>query len=162
MNNNSTESVEQSTNATQSKIRVKTNVIPFTNVKPLSQNELAQGWQLVVPRVKRIKKEQKDELGNATVKVSSNIYRSKINLAQLPLHLWCRLNRNNNKIVDKSHHYFVEATPVDDDIITLVNILKQPYSEQYTTRVHSILETLKENDIYGWAIIRATELYTQN
>jgi hypothetical protein len=130
-------------------------------VKPLSQNELAAGWKLVVPKVKRIRAEQVDEKGNNTVRVSSNIYKAKINLAQLPSYLWHKVRdlKHNNRINDNCHYYYIEPTEVDSEITELVKILKKDYSEDNTSRVQQLLNKLKEHDIYGWPTIQATELY---
>lgn len=130
-----------------------------TFVKPLSQNELAQGWKLVVPRMKRVRKEQVDELGNNTVRVSSNVYRSKINLSQLPGYLWHKVKDGKTRITDKAHHYYIEPSSVDNEIKKLVGLLSRPYSVENTEQVKSLLEVLQENDVYGWPVIVATELY---
>ena len=125
----------------------------FTFVKPLSQSDLADGWKLIVPSVKF---NTTDENNN---KKFNNIYRSKINLAQLPYHLWSK--NNNNKVVEKSHIYYIQPTEVDTEIKELAYIImnSQLYSKDY---VINLLKKLKDADIYGWLIIKAMKLYSLN
>ena len=130
----------------------------ITFIKPLSQNELANGWQLVVPKV--INKVIKNLDENKTLK--SNVYRSKINLAQLPFFLWAKrrlLSNGNSKAHHRSHYFYIEKSPVDKEITKLVNIIQGSYNPDNSETVLQLLNVLKENDIYGWVVIKATELY---
>ncbi len=127
------------------------------HIKPLSQNDLAQGWQLVVPSIRYYVK----TVDGVKAK-SSNIHRSKINLAQLPKHLWSktrRLRNENYRVHDKSHYYFVDKTNVDEEVRELAHIIDQLYDTKYKERVSELLTVLKDNDVYGWVVIKATEKY---
>ena len=131
-------------------------------IKPLSQNDLATGWKLVVPRVKRMSKEIFNDKDNIEVKVMNNIYRSKINLLQLPRHLHRKqrkLYNGNIKVVDNSHHFYIEPTIVDKEINELVNILDRDYDVKYTERVNTLLKLFQDNDVHGWPVIVASERY---
>jgi hypothetical protein len=131
-------------------------------IKPLSQNDLADGWRLVVPLIKSMKKDIIDDKGNKVHQVISNLYRSKINLAQLPYHLWkkcTKLNNGNIRVRDNSHHYNIEPTSVDESIIKLGTILHSSYDINKTENVKKLLNILKENDVYGWVVISANEMY---
>jgi len=133
-------------------------------IKPLSQNELATGWRLVVPRVKRTSKEMYNEKDNIEVKVMNNIYRAKINLLQLPRHLHRKqqkLYNGNIKVVDNSHHFYIEPTPVDKEINELVSILDKIYNVKYTERVNTLLKLFQDNDLHGWPVIVALERYVK-
>ena len=48
-------------------------------IKPLSQIDLANGWQLIVPHKINIIKNSIDNKGNNIIKVTSNIVHSRIN-----------------------------------------------------------------------------------
>ena len=136
----------------------------FTYIKPLSQNELAQGWQLVVPKRRYRYTYVTDEYNNNVLKKNTNIYHSKINLAQLPRHLWHKrrlLHNGNSKVCDASHYYYIETSNIDTEVIELVNLLEQPYDINKKEQVISLISTLKENDVYGWPVIKATDMYLQ-
>ena len=133
-------------------------------IKPLSQNDLATGWKLVVPRVKRMSKEIFNEKDNIEVKVMNNIYRAKINLLQLPRHLHHKqrkLYNGNIKVIDNSHHFYIEPTSVDKEINELVSILDKNYNVKYTERVNTLLKLFQDNDLHGWPVIVASERYVK-
>ena len=124
--------------------------------------DLANDWQLIVPRKINIMKDTIDDKGNNIIKVTSNIVHSKINLAQLPRHLWCKrknLRNGNIRITEKSHYYYVDKTNVDDEIITLERILSNPYDISYREKVNELLEVIKDNNINGWVTLKASRLY---
>jgi hypothetical protein len=128
----------------------------LTFVKPLSQNDLADEWRLVVPRIKR------QNTTDMNQKYLNNIYRSKVTLCQLPRHLWCKrknLRNGNIRITEKSHYYYVDKTNVDDEIITLERILSNPYDILYKEKVNELLEVIKDNNITGWVTLKASRLY---
>ena len=114
-------------------------------VKPLTQDEIAEGWQATLP--KRRKRQP--------------IHHWSVTLAQLPPHLWTkyRLDYDGNgkgfypSIQDGIYRYSVNETKYD-------LILKQLYTEMmkgYTANVEIIKDLLKslENQVNGWLIIRA-------
>ena len=131
-------------------------------VQMLTQNDYADGWRQVVPRAKTFSKKFVDNEGNEIIKYYSNVYRMKINLAQLPEYLWNRMqySEGNNKVVNNGYHYYtVEATCVDDEIHELANILKSPAQAEFKAKVHELLNILKDNDVYGWVVIKAKAMY---
>ncbi len=131
-------------------------------VQMLTQNDYADGWQQVVPRAKTYTKKFVDSEGNQQVKQLSNAYRMKVNLAQLPEYLWNRMqyyNENTKTVNNGYHYYIVEATNVDSEIRELANILKQTALPEFKERVHELLTILKDNDVYGWVVIRAKTMY---
>ena len=130
-------------------------------IKPLSQNDLANGWHLIVPSVKHVLNKKYD----SEDKIINNIYRSKVNLLQLPRHLHrkqIKLFNGAFKVINKSHHFFVEPTPVDKEINELVSILDKSYDIKYKKRIDILLKIFQENDLHGWPVIVALERYCNN
>ncbi len=131
-------------------------------VQMLTQNDYADGWQQIVPNAKRYVKKFVDSEGNQQIRYLSNAYRMKVNLAQLPEYLWNRMkyyDENTKTANNGYHHYTVEATNVDDEIKELVNLLKNPPLPELKERVHELLTILKDNDVYGWVVIKAKNMY---
>ena len=128
-------------------------------VQMLSQNEYANGWRQVVPQKRVYIKRFKDENGMEHSKISSNVFRMNVNLAQLPHHLWHRMRNNSSYISEGMYSYSVERTDIDSDIRELVQYTTQPYNSANRDRVLSLIDTMKENDIYGWATIKASAIY---
>jgi hypothetical protein len=128
-------------------------------VQMLSQNEYANGWRQVVPKKRVYIKRFKDENGMEHSKISSNVFRMNVNLAQLPFHLWRRMRHNSTYVSEGMYSYNVERTDVDGDIRELYQYTTQPYNSLDRERVLSLLNTMKENDIYGWVTIKAAALY---
>jgi len=115
-------------------------------VKPLSQSDLAEGWRLIVPKIRY------------TDKKTNNMYRSKVNLAQLPYHLWSKRS-HNSRISEKSHIYYVHTTEVDREIQELgTNIMSGTFALSRENTVQ-LLRKIKEYDVHGWPIIKAMNLY---
>ena len=126
----------------------------LVNVNMLSQIDYAHGWQQVVPK-KRFFIKNHDTLG-------TNVYRMKVNLAQLPYHLWHRMHKysrysDSHIVNDGMYQYIVEPSCMDNVIRELVSLF--PYDKQHVKRVSELLTMLKDNDIYGWIVIKAHELY---
>ncbi len=131
-------------------------------VQMLTQNDYAEGWQQVVPNVKTYTKTFKDDEGNEQTRIGSNIFRMKVNIAQLPPHLWNRmryLNESHWTVRNGMHYYLVEATAVDNEIRRLVHLTSFPKEEEFRKEVMDLLNVLKENDVYGWVVIKAKNLY---
>ena len=123
-------------------------------IKPLSQNDLAYDWRLVVPRIKKNT--------DITSKFQNNIYRSKVTLCQLPRHLYTKrktLRNGNIRATEASHIFYIDKTNVGDEIIELVQILDNSYDISYKERVCDLLEVIKDNNINGWVTIKASRLY---
>jgi hypothetical protein len=135
----------------------------YHTVQMATQNDYAEGWRQVVPRVSYRTKKVVDESGIEKEKTVSNIYRMKVNLAQLPQYLWHRMRYqyydDTHTVRNGMYYYKIEKTPVDDEIRELVDITNRVVQEEYRYRVQELLNILKDNDIYGWAIIRAKNMY---
>lgn len=114
-------------------------------VKPITQDEIAEGWQARLPKIRK----------------RHPIHHWSVTLAQLPPHLWhkYRLDYDENgkefypSIQDGIYRYSVNETKYD-------LILKQLYTEMmkgYTANIEIIKDLLKslENQVNGWLIIRA-------
>lgn len=128
-------------------------------VQMLSQNEYANGWRQVVPKKRAYIKRFKDENGMEHSKISSNVFRMNVNLAQLPYHLWHRKRYNNSHVSEGMYNYNVEKTDVDNYIQELVIYITKPYNSTHRERVIQLLNIMKDNDIYGWATIKASAMY---
>lgn len=125
-------------------------------VQMLSQNEYANGWRQVVPKKRTYVKRFKDENNMEHSKISSNVFRMNVNLAQLPYHLWNRLKHNSSYVSEGMYNYHVEKTQVDDDIRELASYTHANYGKK--SRVQSLLNTMKENDIFGWVTIKTSAM----
>ncbi len=128
----------------------------------ITQNELADGWLSVHPRYKFYYKTVTDEKGEKVNKRINNSYHFKINLAQLPENLWHKLmyvNHHSNHVNDGLYEFSVENTPVDAEIRELYHLTKQMKCPEHKERVHELLTVLKDNDVYGWVVIRARNMY---
>jgi flagellar basal body rod protein FlgG len=140
---------------------VKVDTVQHT-VPMLSQNEYAHRWNQVLPRKRVYIKQFKNDKNEDVAKISSNVYRMNVNLAQLPYHLWSRMRRiknqtstHNYRVNDNIYQYIVEPSNVDDEIRTLVCILNQQHNVAYYEQIRNILTVLKDNDVYGWPVIKA-------
>lgn len=136
-------------------------IVQYT-VPMLSQNEYANGWTQVVPRKRFYMKHYKDENGVTRTRLGSNVYKMNVTLAGLPYHLWHRIHTTKygvNTVQDGLYHYYVNSTNVDSEIRELVKLTNDVYQLKYSDRVIDLLHTLKDNDVYGWVVIKATSMY---
>ncbi len=127
----------------------------------ITQNELADGWTLVHPTLRSYYKTV-NENGESVNKRVNHSYHFKINLAQLPENLWHKLhflNKNSYYVNDGLYDFTVESTPVDSEIRELYYLTKQMKSPEHKEKVSELLNVLKDNDVYGWVIIRARNMY---
>ena len=137
------------------------------NVPMITMNELADGWRQVVPKVRHYMKTVSDDKGVTTKIKCSNIFRTRVNLAQLPSYLWHRMQRyykdgeltQNYTVRNGIHYYMIEHTNVDDEIRELAKIIEKPVEKAFKERVHELLNVLKDNDVHGWVVIKANRLY---
>ncbi len=130
-------------------------------VPMITQNELADGWLLSHPPGRCYFKTTKDENGEHNTRVAGS-YHFKVNLAQLPENLWHKLNFLNNNsyyVNDGLYDYTLYNTPVDDEIRELYHLTNQMKSPEHKERLFELLNVLKDNDIYGWIVIRARNMY---
>ena len=135
-------------------------------VNPLSQKELAQGWNLVVPNKRVYFTTEKNEDGSERRVRKSNESFFKVNLSQLPNSLWDRVKTKNYKessqrrAVNGCYVYILTETPVDDEIRELREWIHCADNEDYVDRVRvaELCSKLEENDINGWVLIRGRQL----
>jgi len=142
-----------STSATGiTKISHKTGEFNKLKLKPLSEKDKADGWRLVLPTY---------------IKKYNNLLIS-INLAQLPEHLWSNIKNKYNKdgsvcqyfVRDKCFKYYINISPVDSQIKELY---KEINSTDYNyNKINYLLNILKENEINGWLVLRASSILEQN
>jgi hypothetical protein len=131
-------------------------------VQMLTQNDYAEGWQQIVPKAKYYSKVYTDTEGNTVSRLYSNAYRMKVNLAQLPEYLWHRMiyvDETMHTVNNGTHHYTIMSTNVDAEIRQLAHILHKVPSNEYKDKVFELLNILKDNDVYGWVVIKAKSLY---
>ena len=127
---------------------IKTHDIVESIVKPLNQEELADGWLQVLKKNKKL------------------IHHFNIFLSQLPMNLWGKVQRTFSKskddndyykkIKNKNYHYTIKHTPQDELIFKLYqNILsKTPNLET----INELYKDLEEKRVKGWVMIRAHNL----
>jgi hypothetical protein len=113
-------------------------------VKPLTQDEIADGWQLNVPKYQPLQP----------------VHHWSVTLSQLPPHLWKKLqiDYKDNKpyipiIKDGIYYYSINSTKHDNDLKSLYYEMQKGDN----ANIQTIKELLKniDNEINGWLIIRA-------
>jgi hypothetical protein len=115
-------------------------------INPLSQNELAHGWSLVLPRVNS----------------KTRIHHFNIFLSHLPEHLWNQLHDNHtsnlyyNVITDKIYRYSVKKSENDNKLKELYNnVMNRKFNSD---RIKELYTSLKNNNVKGWLMIRVSML----
>ena len=117
-------------------------------VDPLTQDEYAEGWNLVLP--KETKK--------------STTHHFSVYLSQLPPHLWhaVRLeydhegNEHYATIFDKIYNYTVRQSKSDNDVLKLYKLVTQNYPN--LQKVEHLHKTLEQQRVRGWVMTRAKSL----
>ncbi len=128
----------------------------------ITQNELADGWLLCHPRYGSYYKTVINSEGEKVNTRVDGSYHFKINLSQLPENLWHKMNYLNHHsyyVNDGIYRFTVVSTPVDDEIRELYHLTKQMKCPEHKERVQELLNVLKDNDVYGWVVIRARNMY---
>ena len=115
-------------------------------IDPLSQNELADDWRLVLP--KRYKN---------TTRHHFNIF-----LAQLPFHLWNKLEKDNNEyyyeIKDNIYYYSVKVSDTDDSVLKLYNLINKPDYRVYLDEINKLYGYLYKENVRGCLMIKVKKL----
>ena len=115
-------------------------------IKPLNQEELADGWLQVKTK-------------------SKNIHHFSIYLSQLPMNLWSKVKRTYTTDKDKeyyrkikygNYHYTIKNSINDDKVFKL-------YKEVMSSRknlkiITELYKELNENRVKGWLMIRANKI----
>lgn len=120
-------------------------------IKPISQEEMAEGWQAVLP----------------TLNSGNPIHHWSVTLAQLPPRLWSKYRidyEGNNAfcpvIKNNIYYYSINKTSHDDNLILLYKELAKGLSSDNNV-IKELLSKLEFNadatksNISGWLIIRA-------
>jgi hypothetical protein len=115
-------------------------------IEPLSQNDMAEDWQLVLPTSKK----------NST-KHHFNIY-----LSQLPQHLWKHLERDTNEyykmIKDNIYNYSVKISDTDESMFRLFNLLNTADSRVHYEEIRELYSFLYKMNVRGWIMIKTKKL----
>ena len=121
-----------------------------TVVNSLNQEEMADGWRLVLPRKQS----------------NSTVHHFSVYLSQLPEHLWKYLSKSNNEndehylpINDNIYQYSVKISKYDDEIQQLYNNIMNPYHDK--NQIAQLYNHLEKQRVKGWLMIRANTLFTK-
>jgi hypothetical protein len=141
-------------------------------IKPLSQNQIAQGWRQVLPRRKKMVFKYTNDSGVEKERNTSNEFYFKINLAQLPRHLYNKLrpvykNRelSHYHARDNIYNYIIHPTNVDDEIRELALFLNQNNDSVANITVdmkdhyRQCYQRIIEADVYGWVVFVCKHLF---
>jgi hypothetical protein len=116
-------------------------------VDHLTQEELADGWRLVMPRVRK----------------DSTIHHFSIYLSQLPPYLWAQLRENHSSdeehyepINDSIYQYSVKPSKHDSKITELYKQVMKTHPDR--ERVSGLYKYLEEQRVKGWIMIRAKQI----
>jgi len=140
-------------------------------VSPLSQPEIADGWRLVLP--KRTKKSLTKK-NNEDVNIrKTNESFFKINLAQLPPHLFKRLKSIYIEghflhyiVRDNCYVYIVNSTPVDSEIKNLFKYYQlyergfTLFTDEENKEIKNSLFNVNKLDIKGWIVMKSNRLFS--
>jgi len=115
-------------------------------IEPLTQNELADNWRLVLPK--------RDK---SVTRHHFNIF-----LAQLPFHLWGRLFKENNEyykeIRDNIYYYSVKVSDNDELVRRLYNLLNTPDYRVHLDEINKLYSHLYKENVRGCLMIKAKSL----
>jgi hypothetical protein len=118
-----------------------------TLCNPISQEDLANGWRMVLPK--------------SSPYVKQHIY--NVELSYLPEHLWHKVNRRNMRaseenypnIYDGIYTYWVKQTTYDNLMFELFEEMRQLHPNEDTIR--NLVSELEQHRVKGWLMIRARQ-----
>ena len=118
----------------------------------LSQEELADGWIQVLPRINKI----------------NEIHHFNISLAELPPHLWKYLNltsllNNDDNIItisDKIFRYSIQKIEHNIIIYNLYLEINSRYGNN--NKILELYNYCKNNKIHGWIMIKAKQILSDS
>lgn len=124
------------------------NVVVERVVNPLTQEDLADGWQMVLPR------QRKDR----------PTHHYSVYLTELPQHLWKYLKLVTNEdgvqeyelLRDNIYVYSVKRSRYDNLVRDLFNQVTAVHPNM--TQMHSLVSELESAHIKGWLMIRAKRM----
>ncbi len=118
-------------------------------INPPTQEELAEGWQLVVPHKGK----------------NSTIHHFSVYLSQLPPYLWKSLQKtwdDNSEqyktIEDGIYQYSVKMSKHDDQIQQLYELVIKHYPNK--SEVSKVYDYLEKQRVKGWLMLRAKNIIT--
>lgn len=118
-----------------------------TIVNPLNQDELADGWRIVLPRKQ----------------TNSTVHHFSVYLSQLPQHLWKYLSTSNNEndehylpINDEIYQYSVKKSKYDNEIQKLYNHIMNPCPDK--NQIAQLYNHLEKQRVKGWLMVRANTI----
>jgi len=109
-------------------------------INPLSQYDISNNWQLVLPKRKN----------------NSTIHHFSICLSQLHPQLWkylsiSHIDKNKYNIINwKIYQYTIKMTEYDNDIIKIYNLMNNIIYKNQVIRIYNYLE---KQSIKGWIMI---------
>jgi hypothetical protein len=115
-------------------------------INPLTQEELSDDWQLVVPCQTK----------------KTTIHHFSVYLSYLPSYLWKYLNKSliDNKQYKTINYgiykYSIKISKYDNDIIKLYNLIIKQYSNK--NQIKLLYNYLKNKQVNGWVMMRAMKL----
>lgn len=116
-------------------------------VNPLTQEEIAEGWQIKMPHAHK----------------DSTIHHFSVYLSQLPPHLWKSLYKTYNEdgehyrtIHDGIYQYSIKMSKYDSYLQKLYTLLMLQYPD--IDQVSKLYEHLEKQRVKGWIMIRAKNL----
>jgi hypothetical protein len=139
-----------------------------TVINPLTQKDIAEGWRLVLPKVTSTRVVLSYG-SRQIIKNKKNYKIFRINLSQLPEHLWDKLTPkyedcqySHSVAKDNMYLYIVKDTPVDKEIRELYNyIFYQSYNKKMLNYMKNIITLLEDNNISGWVLLKAKMILNQ-
>jgi hypothetical protein len=116
---------------------------------PLTQNELADGWQLVLPRRTR----------------NNESFHFNVQLSELPPYLWYKLqedftNGGYKTVKYNIYHYTVKKSSMDDMCQQLYKLVHM--NNPNKDRISRLVSKLESHKMRGWLLIKAKQLCEQN
>jgi hypothetical protein len=119
-------------------------------VKYLSQHELAEGWQQIIPKNGK-----------------KNINHFNVTLAYLPENLWSKLRKQNKNgddvykvIKDGNTRYTIDESNQDEYMIKLFNEINKINPNKNILKEN--IELLDENQYTSWLVIRVNSYLKSN
>lgn len=128
------------------KMKHVNNSVTEHEVQPLTQKELASGWQQVLPKKNR----------------NSSVHHFSVYLSQLPPYLWsklCDMNTNPafySTIKDNIYHYTVKKSKADDTMQRLNHELFKTYPD--VNVISTLYDKLEQQGVKGWLMLKAKHM----
>lgn len=149
---NQVESVKLSHGQFVVRDRLPENVVVERLINPLTQEELADGWRMVLPRSSKTRP----------------VHHHSVYLSQLPEHLWRYLKLYTNSdgveqfrvLRDKIYHYSVRRTSYDRLLLELYREVTRQDRYPNPERVRGLLNNsdLQNYKHGGWLMLRAKKM----